>query len=103
MIYSLFLLVAAGMAAALPAVAQQPPSPEYLAAQTVAAASWPHTTQRDGATVTVYQPQAIAWPERRQRICGPFLSRRGCGDSHAAVLETIFGRAFDRRQIRPRT
>jgi hypothetical protein len=65
MIYSLFLLVAAGMAAALPAVAQQPPSPEYLAAQTVAAASWPHTTQRDGATVTVYQPQAIAWPERR--------------------------------------
>ena len=55
------LLIAAG----LPAVAQQPPSPEYLAAQTIAAASWPHTTQRDGATVTVYQPQAIAWPERR--------------------------------------
>ena len=65
MIYFLFLLVAAGMAAASPAVAQQPPSPEYLAAQTIAAASWPHTTQRDGATVTVYQPQAIAWPERR--------------------------------------
>lgn len=60
-----FLLMAAGMAAALPAVAQQPPSPVSLAAQTVAAASWPHTTTRDGATVTVYQPQAVAWPERR--------------------------------------
>jgi hypothetical protein len=60
-----FLLMAAGMAAAWPAVAQQPPSPEYLAAQTVAAASWPHTTKREGATITVYQPQAIAWPERR--------------------------------------
>lgn len=59
------LLMAAGMAAALPALAQQPASPQSLAAQTVAAASWPHTTTRDGATVTVYQPQAIAWPERR--------------------------------------
>ena len=26
-----------------------------------------------------------------------------CGDSHAAVLETIVGRAFDHREIQPRT
>ena len=61
---AVLLLIAAGLPA-MPVVAQQPPSPEYLAAQTAAATSWPHTTQRDGATVTVYQPQAIAWPERR--------------------------------------
>src|SRR5580704_17020160 len=34
----------------------------------------------------------------------PFLSRRRlCGDSPTVALETIFGRAFDRRQIQPMT
>ncbi len=27
-------------------------------------ATWPHTTVRDGATVEVFQPQAISWPDR---------------------------------------
>ncbi len=61
----ILLLLIAAATPALPAVAQQPPSSEYLAAQTTAAVSWPHTTERDGAKVTVYQPQAVAWPERR--------------------------------------
>lgn len=27
---------------------------------------WPHSTTIDGTTVTVYQPQAISWPEHRE-------------------------------------
>jgi hypothetical protein len=54
----------------------------------------PRMTER---AATDLPAQEVAWPERRQRICGPFLSRRGCGDSHPAVLETIFGRVFDHR------
>ncbi len=61
---TLLLLIAAATPVG-PVVAQQPPSSESLAARTTAAASWPHTTERDGAKVTVYQPQAVAWPERR--------------------------------------
>jgi hypothetical protein len=49
-----------------PAAAQQPPPPGSLAAQ--AAAAWPHTLSHDGASVTVYQPQAISWTDRRTLI-----------------------------------
>ncbi len=58
---ALILVGAAGVA-----VAQQGalPPPAYLAAQ-AATASWPHTLTRDDASVTVYQPQAITWPDRR--------------------------------------
>ena len=57
------LLVVLG---AQPSLAQQPPNPQALAAQAAAAASWPHTIQHEGSTVTVYQPQAIEWPERKR-------------------------------------
>ena len=30
-----------------------------------ASAGWPHTISRNGASVTIYQPQAEAWPERK--------------------------------------
>ena len=53
---------AATQAAALPA---QPPPPEYLVAQANTGATWPHTISRDGASVTIYQPQAIEWPGRQ--------------------------------------
>ena len=46
-------------------VAAAPPEPTQTVAAPAAAASWPHTIRRDGATVTVYQPQAVSWPERR--------------------------------------
>jgi hypothetical protein len=49
---------------AWPALAQPASTADYGAAQ-AAAAAWPHTISRDGATVTVYQPQAISWPERQ--------------------------------------
>jgi hypothetical protein len=43
-----------------PAAAQTPASPA------AAAVSWPHTIVRDGASVTIYQPQATAWPDRKR-------------------------------------
>jgi len=49
-----------------PAALPQQPNPQALAAQAAAAAAWPHTIEREGNTVTVYQPQAIEWPERKQ-------------------------------------
>ena len=49
-----------------PSLAQQAATPQSLDAQSAAAASWPHTIKRDGSTVTVYQPQAIEWPDRKR-------------------------------------
>jgi hypothetical protein len=58
------------------ALAQQPPTPQALAAQAAAAASWPHTIQRDSSTVTVYQPQATEWPDRKRLTARAALSIR---------------------------
>ena len=55
-------------------LAQQPLTPAALDAQAAAAASWPHTIQREGTTVTVYQPQAIAWPDRKRLTARAALS-----------------------------
>ncbi len=38
---------------------------EYLTAQAAAASAWPHTFSKDGASITVYQPQAVSWPDRQ--------------------------------------
>jgi hypothetical protein len=51
-------------AAAAPAPQLTPPA-ERLAAQAAAAAAWPHTISRNGASITVYQPQAVEWPGRQ--------------------------------------
>ncbi len=64
------VLVAAGThSAALPAAA----GTEAMGAQ-AAAASWPHTIEHDGASVTVYQPQAISWPQRKRLTARAALS-----------------------------
>src|ERR1051326_8755763 len=42
-------LLFAPLTAPLPAIAQT--------------AAWPHTVTVDGASATIYQPQAITWPE----------------------------------------
>ena len=47
------------------AFAQPNSSTDSMTAQASAAASWPHTISRDGASITVYEPQAIAWPDRK--------------------------------------
>ena len=70
---SLCLLVVA----AQPALAQQAPTPQALTAQTAAAASWPHTISREGSTVTVFQPQAIEWPDRKRLKARAALSITG--------------------------
>jgi hypothetical protein len=54
--------------AAVPAAAQPaavPPVVAPAAAPAAAASEWPHTISRDGAHVTVYQPQAEDWSDRR--------------------------------------
>ncbi len=48
--------------AAIPAT----PAAQSVAATVPASPTWPHTITRNGASVTVYQPQAIAWPDRRK-------------------------------------
>ncbi len=47
-----------------PRPAQRPPGPAQAPAQ--APVTWPHTIQVDQASVTVYQPQAIAWRDRAE-------------------------------------
>jgi hypothetical protein len=59
------------------ALAQPARTPEALAAQSAATASWPHTIQYEGSTVTVYQPQAIEWPDRKQLKARAALSITG--------------------------
>jgi hypothetical protein len=48
------------MAALVLACASAPAAPAPPTTMT-----WPHTFARDGATVTVYQPQAVSWPDRK--------------------------------------
>ena len=43
-------------------------------AQAAAAESWPHTIKREGSTVTVYQPQAISWHDRKRLTARAALS-----------------------------
>jgi len=39
------------------------PAPQAQQAAAPRAAAWPHTLNENGATVEVYQPQAISWPD----------------------------------------
>ena len=50
------------------------PTAAALNAQAAAAASWPHTIEHEGASVTVYQPQAISWPDRKRLTARAALS-----------------------------
>jgi hypothetical protein len=74
------LLAAAALSALIGACLAARPAmaatvtPEILSAQAAAAASWPHTLEHEGVTVTVYQPQAISWPERKRLTARAALS-----------------------------
>jgi hypothetical protein len=50
---------------ALPVLSLPAPG-QSLAPPAAAAFSWPHTIVREGASVTIYQPQATAWPDRKR-------------------------------------
>ena len=80
------LLIGLG-GASLPLQAQEP-SAQSLAGQAAATASWPHTIVRDGASVTIYQPQAISWPERKTLTAHAALSITRPGPAKA-LLGTI--------------
>src|SRR6185312_16867389 len=59
---------AGAVAAASPAAAQpaaEPAEDAALAASPPNSPLWPHTLEREGATVTIYTPQVLAWPEQR--------------------------------------
>ena len=61
---------------ALAALSQNSPPPSESPSQ-AAAASWPHTIVKDGATVTIYQPQATAWPDRKRLTARAALAITG--------------------------
>lgn len=63
-------------------------SSQALAGQAAASASWPHTIVRDGASVTIYQPQAISWPEHKKLTAHAALSITRAGQAKA-LLGTI--------------
>lgn len=64
---SVAALLAAALLAGPPGASAVPATPQPAAARppAVAAAAWPHTTRHDGVEITVYQPQAVAWPDHR--------------------------------------
>jgi hypothetical protein len=85
---------------AQPAPAQPALTPQASAAQSAAAASWPHTIQREGGTVTVYQPQAIEWPDRKRlkaraalSITGPKHPKPLMGTIELTLATTVDGAA----------
>lgn len=52
------------------------------------AAEWPHTIAENGATVTVYQPQAISWPDRKELTARAAIAIKSSAHPQA-VLGTI--------------
>lgn len=64
---ALLAVVAAATFPLDPAHAQPVPAQPAAAAIAApeAAKAWPHTISKDGASVTIYQPQATAWPDRK--------------------------------------
>jgi hypothetical protein len=62
-----------------------------------AAASWPHTVVREGATVTIYQPQATSWPDRRRITARAALaiSRAGQPQPLMGTIELTLATSVD--------
>ena len=80
-------LVFCGLAAASAQTASPPP-PRYLAAEAAAGATWPHTLSRNGASITIYQPQAISWPDRRTLTARAAVAITPAGQ-HQPILGTL--------------
>jgi len=77
---SVLLALLAGLST-LAANSQQSGIPQAAAAQ-AGFSAWPHTLVRDGTTVTVYQPQATGWPERKRLSARAALSIVRPGEKH---------------------
>lgn len=78
------------LAAASPPAAPPPaaPTPAPTAARMPAGPIWPHTISHDGASMTVYQPQAIAWPDHRRLTARAAVAVTPAGQGRP-VLGTI--------------
>jgi hypothetical protein len=66
-------------------------------AQTVPASLWPHTVTAQGATVTVYQPQAISWPDQKRLTARAALAivRQGSTQPIVGTIEVAFDTQVD--------
>jgi hypothetical protein len=66
-------------------------------AQTVPAPLWPHTVTVQGATVTVYQPQAISWPDEKRLTARAALAIEKPGSTQPIVgtVEVAFDTQVD--------
>jgi hypothetical protein len=66
-------------------------------AQTVPAPLWPHTVSVQGATVTVYQPQAMSWPDQKRLTARAALAivRAGTADPIVGTVEVAFDTQVD--------
>ena len=83
---------------AFPASSQLGPVAQSAPAQ-AADLSWPHTIVRDGATVTVFQPQATAWPERKRLSARAALAIVRPGEQHPLMgtIDLSLATAVDER------
>ena len=63
-------------------------SPPAEAAAPDGTATWPHTLTKDGASVTIYQPQAISWPDRQKLTARAAIAVTPAGQTKQ-VLGTI--------------
>ncbi len=63
-------------------------APAFAPARAQDAASWPHTLSQNGATVEVYQPQAISWPDRKTLNARAALSIEPAG-AKTPLLGTV--------------
>jgi hypothetical protein len=82
----LSLLIAGALALGpiLPAVAQTPPA-AISPMQAAPPPLWPHTVSLQGATVTVYQPQAISWPDQKRLTARAALAIQRQGEKQPIV------------------
>jgi hypothetical protein len=66
-------------------------------AQTVPAPLWPHTVTVQGASVTVYQPQAISWPDQKRLTARAALAivRQGSTEPIVGTIEVAFDTSVD--------
>ncbi|HUA90452.1 MAG TPA: hypothetical protein VL994_13520, partial [Steroidobacteraceae bacterium] len=85
---------------AAPPAPQGAAAPEAATPPAAAAAQWPHTFTQDGASITVFQPQATSWPDRRRLTARAALSitRPGEPKPLMGTVEFAFASSVDEAQ-----
>jgi hypothetical protein len=78
--------------AAPPSAPAQPSQPSAMAPGTeagqAATGHWPHSFTKDGAAITVYQPQAVSWSDRKTLVARAAIAVTPAGQTKE-VLGTI--------------